>query len=102
MSGDNFHIARGDFTIGEYRTKSFADPAQMQKFILTINPVEIIFDIDFPAKDDITTPIQQYTKCLISVYDVPVDADKFIANVCKVQTIASFGKALEDGRLPAM
>jgi DNA mismatch repair ATPase MutS len=71
----------------------------MQKFILTIRPVEIIFDIDFPSKDDIITPVQQYIKCLVSVFDVPVHPDDFISQVCNIQSISSFGKALEDGRL---
>ncbi len=97
--GSTYHLARGDFSIGEYRTKSFSDIAEMQKFILTIRPVELIFNIDFPEKESITTPIQQYLKCLISVRDLPPDPDKFIAGMTGVQNITSYGKALEDWRL---
>ncbi|MEI6672043.1 MAG: hypothetical protein WCL02_01440 [bacterium] len=94
-NGQSYHIAWGDFSIGEYWTKSFSDIAEMQKFILTIRPVELIFDINFPEKDIVTTPIQQYLKCLISIRDLPPDPEKFLAETTHVQQSASFGKAVE-------
>jgi len=100
-SGNSFHIARGDFSLGEYQTKSFQNIENMQKFILWLNPTEIIFDIDFNNKDEITKILQQYNKCLISTYDVPTDPKKYITNECQIQTITSFWKALEEGRLYA-
>lgn len=102
LDANSYHIARGDFTLGEYRTKSFSDPAEMQKFILTLKPIEIIFHVDFPDKDIITTPLQQYTQCISSVFDIPVDCAQYINDICMTQTIASFGKSLEDGRLYAL
>jgi len=78
-NGQSYHIAWGDFSIGEYWTKSFGDIAEMQKFILTIRPVELIFDINFPEKESITIPIQQYMKCLISIRDLPPDPEKFLS-----------------------
>jgi len=98
---DNFYIARGDFAIWEYHTKTFADAGQMQKFILSIKPNEIVFDIDLKEKEQIITPIQQYLQCLISVYEIPVDPQQHITSICNIQTIASFGQALEFGRLHA-
>ena len=99
--GQSYHIARGDFSLGEYRTRSFADIAEMQKFILTIKPSEIIFDIDFTDKELVTTPLQQYLKCLFSVYEVPFDAEHFLLTTTQVQNLASFGKALDEWRLGA-
>lgn len=100
-NGDNYHIAWGDFSIGEYWTKSFASLETMQKFILTVNPAEIIFDMDFTEKDSITAPFQNYLNCLISIYDVPVDPDKFITSTCQIQSMSSYGQALDEGRLHA-
>ena len=97
--GLNYHIARGDFSIGEYWTKSFVDMEEMQKFILTIRPVEIIFDSNFPEKDILSAHFQQHLKCLISLWDVPPDPTKFLVEVTGVQQWASYGKALEDWRL---
>jgi DNA mismatch repair ATPase MutS len=85
--GNAYHIAWGDFTLGEYWTKSFVDIPEMQKFILTIKPVEIIFDIDFPQKDLVSTPLVQYMKCLISLYETPSDQESFLKNTCKVQSL---------------
>lgn len=73
----------------------------MQKFILMIRPSEIIMDIDFPEKDMVTTPLQQYLECVISVYEVPFDTANFVQHMTKVQSLASFGKALDEGRLEA-
>jgi hypothetical protein len=55
-----------------------------------LSPSEIIIDVDFPEKDSISTPIQQYLQCLISVYEVPVDPESFLCNMAKVQTLSSF------------
>jgi len=99
--GTSYHIARWDFSLGEYRTRSFSDIAMMQKFILMIRPSEIIMDIDFPEKDMVTTPLQQYLECVISVYEVPFDTANFVQHMTKVQSLASFGKALDEGRLEA-
>ncbi len=93
--GYHYHIAWGDFSIGEYQTKSFVDMDELQRMLLMIAPVECIVDPDFPHTDDITVRLQQYTKCLLSVYDVPPDPDVYVQNLCKVQTVGSFGKALE-------
>jgi len=101
-NGQSYHIAWGDFSIGEYRTKSFVDLAEMQKFILTIRPVELIFDSNFPEKESVTTPIQQYLKCLVSLRDIPPDPEKFLASTTQVHQSASYGKALEEGRLETM
>jgi hypothetical protein len=51
--------------------------------------------VDFPDKNDIQLTIKNYTDSLISIYDVPVDSDKYILNQCKIQTLSSFGQALE-------
>lgn len=97
-----YHVAWWDFTIGEYQTKSFVDLWDVQKRILTIAPTEIIIDIDFPEKDSISTPIQQYLKCLISVYDIPSDSENFITNISRVQTLSSFWQATSEWRLEAI
>lgn len=98
-SGYSYHIARGDFSIWTYQTKSFWDIAEMSKFILTIRPVEVIFDVDFPEKESISIPIQQAMSCLISVWELPPDPEKFFVETTGVQHIASYGKALEEWRL---
>ena len=98
-NGQSYHIAWGDFSIGEYWTKSFSAIDEMQKFILTIKPVELIFDVNFPEKELVTVPIKQYVKCLISVRDLPPDPEKFLAGTTGVQHHASYGKAVEEGRL---
>lgn len=74
----------------------------MQKFILTINPSEIIFDIDFSDKDLVSAPLQHYIKCLISVYEIPFDTENFLLHMMKVQSLVSFGRALGEGRLQAI
>jgi hypothetical protein len=57
---------------------------------LTLSPSEVIIDADFREKESVSVPIQQYLKCLISVYEIPSDAELFLTNVCKIQTLNSF------------
>lgn len=101
-SWEIYHIARWDFTLWEYQTKSFTSLWDAQKRILTLSPSEIIIDVDFQEKDSITTPIQQYLQCLISVYEVPTDPASFLCNVTKVQTLSSFWQAVGEWRLQAI
>lgn len=100
--GEVYHIAWWDFSIGSYQTKSFSDLGKLQKFLLTIRPTEIIVDTDLPNREEIISPIQQYLKCLVSVYAVPFDPELTISKVCKVSHLTSYGKALSDGRSQAL
>jgi hypothetical protein len=69
----------------------------MQKFILGINELsEIIFDVDFPNKEETSKLLKNYMRIFISVHDVPVDSKKYIENELNIQTTSSFGMALED------
>lgn len=98
----HYHIAWGDFTLGEYLTKSFTELGKVQKFILQLRPTEIIIDTDTRIKEELMSPIQQYLQCLVSVYAVPVDPEYFITSLCKVQQLSSFGKAVQEGREQAL
>lgn len=98
----HYHIAWGDFTLGEYLTKSFTELGKVQKFILQLRPTEIIIDTDTRIKEELMSPIQQYLQCLVSVYAVPVDPEHFITSLCKVQQLSSFGKAVQEGREQAL
>lgn len=96
------HIAWGDFSLGEYATKTFSDLGKLQKYILMLRPTEIIVDTDIPDKEQFISPIQQYLHCLVSVYAIPGDEHTFLSKICKVQHLSSFGKALEEGRAGAL
>jgi len=74
----------------------------LQKFIMIINPVEVIVDIAFPDKDELSKLIKNYLNCLISIYDIPYNPADYLLHQCKVQTLSSYGKALEEGRNGAM
>lgn len=97
-----YHIARGDFTLGEYTTKTFSDLGKLQKYILMLRPSEIILDTDMPCKEDFISPIQQYLQCLVSVYAVPYEPLSLIGRLAKVQQSGSFGMAVSEGRASAL
>lgn len=100
--GTSYHIAWGDFSLGEYWTRSFQDIAQMQQFILTLRPSEVVFDIDFSERTLISSYLTQELSSLISLYEVPFNATDFLLHMTKVQSLTSFGKAVEEGRLSAI
>lgn len=101
-TGEVYHLAWGDFSLGTYQTKTFTDLGRMQKFLLMIKPTEIVVDADLPRKDEIISPIQSYLKCLVSVYAAPFDPELTISKVCKTSHLSSYGKALSDGRSQAL
>ena len=98
-NGENYHLAWWDFTIWEYSTKSFESIWDLEKFLAVLNPVEIILDIGLQWKDALQQSIKNYLNSLISIYDIPVDPDKYILEQCKIQTLASFGQALQWWRI---
>jgi len=68
---------------------------------MIIKPVEIIVDMDFPQKDEFIVVLQNITSSLISIFDLPANPDRFVMNMTKTQTLQSFGRAIENGRLNA-
>ena len=101
-TGYSYHIAWWDFILWEYTTKSFDDIWKLQKFVLQLQPAEIILDTDIQMKDDLSIPFHQYLHSLISVHWVPIDPEHSVVTACNVQNITSYWKALEGGRLNAM
>jgi len=88
--------------LGEFYTQSFENSESLQKHLLAIQASEIIIDSQFVDKESIQQRIQGYTKSLCSIYHTPHDVHWFLLQQCKVQTLQSFGKALEWGRDIAM
>lgn len=101
-TGDTYHVARGDFGIGTYQTKSFRDIVEVQKFIMTIKPVELIFDVDFPEKESLSVPLSQHLSCLVSVWEIPPSPTLFLQETTWTQQLSSYGKALESWRMEAL
>ncbi len=98
---ENYHIAWWDFSLWEYHTKSFEKIDEMQKFIFSLNPVEIVIDVDLPNKSVLWDNLKKNLKTLISVYDIPFDLENYILEQCKIQTLNSFWQALEWWRMNA-
>lgn len=96
---DRYNICWWDFSVGEYWTKSFDNFENLLKFIHKINPSEIIIDINFPQKDELQNYINNFSKVLFSIYDVPSNPEFFMKNLLEVQTLNAYWKALEIGRL---
>jgi len=98
---EKFHITRWDFSIGEYLSKSFADIETLQNFIYQINPSEIVFDIDITNKETILWKLKGNMEYIISIFDIPIDPAQYIIDELQIQSIQSFGKAIEWWRLHA-
>lgn len=56
--GTVYHIARGDFSIGEYWTKTFHDIVEMQKYVAVLKPAECILDVALPDKEKLQQTLQ--------------------------------------------
>jgi DNA mismatch repair ATPase MutS len=53
------------------------------------------------SKQEIITTLKSQTNSLISVFEVPIDPAEYLSSELNIQSIQSFGKALEGGRLHA-
>ena len=98
QSEGNFHLAWGDFSLGEYWTKSFHSIEELGKHIVLLRPVECIVDSLFPQKDDLIAMIHRSITCQISLADIPHRPQEYLMEQCRVQTLASYGKAAEHAR----
>ncbi len=99
---DAYQCAWWDVTVGAYWTCSFHTLEDTLQHLSRMQPRELVIDIDFPESLSVREQVSQSMICLISVYDKPVDSDAMLRHVFGVQTLSSFGKALEEGRHHAM
>lgn len=98
-SADNyFHISWWDFSIWEYFTKSFSKFEALLSRVVKLQPSEIILDINFEKKEELKTYISMYLNALVNIFDIPYDVNKFLLQILNVQTLTSYGQALEQGR----
>ena len=102
--GENeaYQCARWDVTVWSYRTHSFKTLEETLQHFARIQPREVVIDIDFPESISVRDQLAQHMFCLVSMYDKPADSDAMLRHVFGVQTLSSFGKALEAGRQYAM
>lgn len=90
-------------TIGVYHTQSFLTLTQLFSHLTHLQSREIVIDVDFPESQVLREYIQQQNaNCLMSTYDKPHDGEALLRHITGVQTLTSFGKALEEGRQHAM
>ncbi|MBP6086079.1 hypothetical protein KA478_02640 [Patescibacteria group bacterium] len=85
-----------------YRTHSFKTLDDVLHHLRRVQPRELVIDIDFPESTIVREQITQNMTCLVSIYDKPADSDSMLRHIFGVQTLSSFGKALEQGRQYAM
>jgi len=100
-NGTHYHCSWGDVSIGSFQTQSFESLDSLLQVLLRLQPKEIVLDYNFPDLQDVQARIQQYLRCMMSVYNVPLNAEQYVCDLCGVQTINSYGKALLSGRLEA-
>ncbi len=99
---DSYQCAWWDVTVGMYRTHSFKTLDDVLHHLRRVQPRELVIDIDFPESTVVRGQITQNMTCLVSIYDKPADSDSMLRHIFGVQTLSSFGKALEQGRQYAM
>jgi DNA mismatch repair protein MutS len=93
---NSYQCARGDVTVGMYWTRSFRTLEELMSHVHRLQPRELIIDVACPQHAEIQTQIKQVANCLVSTYDKPTDSEGYLCALLGVQTLASFGKALEE------
>lgn len=96
-----YHCAWGDFTLGQFRTKSFEWFTAMSIFLQWLHPTELIVDSLFPEREqllDVATQLSIWS----SLHDHPHDVQHHIKELFGVQSLDGFWKALEWWRIHAL
>lgn len=89
-----FHLSWWDFSLWDYFTSSFDNESSLIKFLMKIDLVEIILDIDLINKIQIEKLIKENSSTYVSVFNLPSDIHLFLTNILQVQTLSSYGKSL--------
>ncbi len=98
----NYHLARGDLSLGSYSTQSFDSLENLLKSLARIQPKEVIVDIDFPERQELEQYIHQVLEATISIDDCPHDLDHYLQQILGTSSLSWYGEALETGRKNAI
>lgn len=96
-----YHLARWDFSLGWYTTKTCDTFEAMVESIQGISPQEIVIDSDFPQKTSFDAWCVQQT-CIVTFQEIPFDYEQYLCDQLQVQSLIWYGKALEKGRSRAL
>lgn len=98
QSGQLWHIARGDRSLGIRHTRSFAEQEQMLKFVLQLAPVEIVLAEDVPEKSVLEHWIQDHLSIIVSIVPLPTNAVAWLKRLLGVTSLDGFGENCKQGR----
>jgi DNA mismatch repair protein MutS len=68
------------------------------KWVMILQPVEIIADPDFGYRDALYDIKKQIRKTTVSLYDIPMDVDGSLQHILQVSKLDGYGLALAPGR----
>lgn len=94
----HYHLAWGDFLQGEYITYSCSDISQLHQIVTLKNPKEIILHKTAPYIKELAESLKTQPTTVISYRDMLDQAEQFITDMLQLQSLQSYGKALEEGR----
>ena len=94
-----YHLARGDFVAGQYWTTSVDSLNALHQLITLTNPREIILHKTSPHIRELAESLKTQPNTVIAYRDMLDESESFALSLLRVQSLASFGKALTDGRV---
>ncbi|AKH32960.1 DNA mismatch repair protein MutS [candidate division SR1 bacterium Aalborg_AAW-1] len=93
-----YHLARGDFIAGEYRSYSCSTLTELHQVITLTHPREIILHKTSPFIKELAESLKTQPNTVISYRDMLDNPEQFITSMLRIQSISSFGQALADHR----
>lgn len=94
-----YHLARGDFVAGQYWTTSVDSLSALHQLITLTNPKEIILHKTSPHIRELADSLKTQPHTVVAYRDMLDESESFTLSLLRVQSLASFGKALTEGRV---
>ncbi len=100
QSGNTYHCAWWDFTLGEYVTKTCSSLDELRSELQSVGPVELVLDTDLVDHQEIAARGDQWDLVVTTLW-IPYDTEQFLYSQLWVTNLSGFGKALEWWRISA-
>lgn len=85
-----YHIARGDFVSGQYRTTSTMDFAFVHQIVTLTNPKEIILHKTTPDIESLAQSLKTRPETVVAYRDMLDEPQSFTLSMLRVQSLESF------------
>lgn len=95
----SYQLCRGSFVDAVYQTMTIKSTDDLHRLLHQLNPREIILHKTAKGIESIGHTLPTLNHAVVSYRDMLDEAEKYLLTISKIQSLASYGEALTDGRV---